>query len=366
MADVKISGLPASTTPLAGTEVLPIVQGGQTRQVSVANLTAGRAVSATTVSASTSVTTPVIQATSSAGGTLKNNGGTAQLQWGSGGGSNLSFEVATNINPANAAVAISPTGTGTVAISPAGALTINPTTASTMNNVAIGGSTPLAITGTTITSTSLTASSAVATDGSKNLVSVTNTGSGSNVLAASPTLTSPYIDTSISTGYNSSSEAKLGVFGTLSAASVNGGAVYSIEWKMAGDATGQFWYANYITNGGARTLGAYCTGTTWTNSSDISNKENIQNITYGLTTAMALRPVNFNWKSQKDINGVGLADIGFIAQEVEKIVPEVVSGQEGSKGISYGNLVTIAIKAIQEQQEIIEELRNKVKRLELQ
>jgi hypothetical protein len=44
MADLKISALPASTTPLAGTEVLPIVQGGATKQVSVANLTAGRAV----------------------------------------------------------------------------------------------------------------------------------------------------------------------------------------------------------------------------------------------------------------------------------------------------------------------------------
>ena len=42
MADTKISGLPASTTPLAGTEVLPIVQSGTTKQVSVANLTAGR------------------------------------------------------------------------------------------------------------------------------------------------------------------------------------------------------------------------------------------------------------------------------------------------------------------------------------
>jgi hypothetical protein len=49
MADVKISGLPASTTPLAGTEVLPIVQGTTTKQVSVANLTAGRAISATTI-----------------------------------------------------------------------------------------------------------------------------------------------------------------------------------------------------------------------------------------------------------------------------------------------------------------------------
>ena len=42
MADVKISGLPASSVPLAGTEVLPIVQSGQTRQVSVNNLTAGK------------------------------------------------------------------------------------------------------------------------------------------------------------------------------------------------------------------------------------------------------------------------------------------------------------------------------------
>jgi hypothetical protein len=105
-------------------------------------LEGGSTINATTVSASTSVTTPVIQATSSAGGTLKNNSGTAQLQWGSGGGSNLSLEVATNINPANAAVAISPTGTGTV--------TINPATASTMNNVAIGGTTPLAGSFTTV------------------------------------------------------------------------------------------------------------------------------------------------------------------------------------------------------------------------
>ena len=42
MADVKISALPAAATPLAGTEVLPVVQGGVTDKVSVANLTVGR------------------------------------------------------------------------------------------------------------------------------------------------------------------------------------------------------------------------------------------------------------------------------------------------------------------------------------
>jgi len=52
MADLKISALTASTTPLAGTEVLPIVQSGTTKQVSVANLTAGRPVSMTKLTAS--------------------------------------------------------------------------------------------------------------------------------------------------------------------------------------------------------------------------------------------------------------------------------------------------------------------------
>jgi hypothetical protein len=53
MADSKISALPASTVPLAGTEVLPIVQSSTTKQVSVANLTAGRAISATQLTLTT-------------------------------------------------------------------------------------------------------------------------------------------------------------------------------------------------------------------------------------------------------------------------------------------------------------------------
>lgn len=52
MADLKISQLSASTTPLAGTEVLPIVQSGTTKQVSVDNLTVGRKVGMTTANMS--------------------------------------------------------------------------------------------------------------------------------------------------------------------------------------------------------------------------------------------------------------------------------------------------------------------------
>ena len=53
MANTKISALTSATTPLAGTETLPIVQSTTTKQVSVANLTAGRAVSALSFASTT-------------------------------------------------------------------------------------------------------------------------------------------------------------------------------------------------------------------------------------------------------------------------------------------------------------------------
>ena len=68
MADVKISALPAATTPLAGTEVLPIVQGGTTDQVSVANLTAGRTVNGAAFTASGTVSGATVTASGTVSG----------------------------------------------------------------------------------------------------------------------------------------------------------------------------------------------------------------------------------------------------------------------------------------------------------
>ena len=62
MADLKISALTASTTPLAGTEVLPIVQGGVTTKVAVSDLTAGRAVTASSVN-KVAITAPATAST---------------------------------------------------------------------------------------------------------------------------------------------------------------------------------------------------------------------------------------------------------------------------------------------------------------
>jgi hypothetical protein len=68
MADVKISALPAATTPLAGTELVPIVQSGVTEQVTVANLTAGRSVAASTVNVDANTADAAVRITQTGAG----------------------------------------------------------------------------------------------------------------------------------------------------------------------------------------------------------------------------------------------------------------------------------------------------------
>jgi hypothetical protein len=64
MADKKISALTGATTPLAGTEVLPIVQSGATVKVAVSDLTAGRAISATQLTSTIAIGTAPLVVTS--------------------------------------------------------------------------------------------------------------------------------------------------------------------------------------------------------------------------------------------------------------------------------------------------------------
>jgi hypothetical protein len=103
------------------------------------------AITGTTVTASTKFVGTNFDAAGSGGGGLRTSSGANCLQWGGGGGVNLTLDGAFNMNPANASIQISPTGTGT--------LTVNPATAGTMNNMAIGGTTPAAGAFTTLSAT---------------------------------------------------------------------------------------------------------------------------------------------------------------------------------------------------------------------
>ena len=139
----------------------------------------------TTLAAVTSVTTPIVQASNSGGLALKNSAGTTQISMGAGGGDNLSINVATNINGANAQIDISPTGTGHVHIKPSGTggVEIAPTSAGTMNNMVIGGTTPLAA---SVTDLSVTGTTSF--DGSQGTSGQVLTSAGTG---ATPTWTTP-------------------------------------------------------------------------------------------------------------------------------------------------------------------------------
>jgi hypothetical protein len=118
----------------------------------------GAVTGVTTLAASTSVTTPIVQAANSAGLALRNSAGTTQMSMGAGGGDNLSINVSTNLDGTNAQIDISPTGTGHVHIKPTGvnSVEIAPTFVGEMDNITIGAITPaagsftnLSVTGTT-------------------------------------------------------------------------------------------------------------------------------------------------------------------------------------------------------------------------
>ena len=184
----------------------------------------------TTLAASTSVTTPIVQATNSAGLALKNSAGTTQISMGGGGGDNVSINVATNINGANAQIDISPTGTGHVHIKPTGtgSLEIAPTNAGTMNNMVIGGTTPLAITGTTITATSFVGSGASLTNVVNSLAASTGISVSGSTGAVTVTNTAPDQTVSLTGGTGISTSGTYPNFTITNTAPSSGGTVTSV------------------------------------------------------------------------------------------------------------------------------------------
>lgn len=115
---------------------------------------------------------------------------------------------------------------------------------------------------------------------------------------------------------------------------------------------------------------------TFTASSDIRFKKDIKSIVPSLSILTKLIPVNYYFKTEEElkedkIKSIAFSgdrtnerQIGFIAQEVEKLIPEVVhTDNEGYKSIDYSKFSPFIIKAIQEQQQLIEQLEKANKQL---
>jgi len=94
------------------------------------------------------------------------------------------------------------------------------------------------------------------------------------------------------------------------------------------------------------------TGTV-TQNSDESLKDNIRTISDGLEKVLKLRGVEFNRKDEEE----SIQHIGLIAQEVEKIIPEVVTkDMNGLKSVAYSNLVAVLVESIKELNQKVERL----------
>ena len=94
-------------------------------------------------------------------------------------------------------------------------------------------------------------------------------------------------------------------------------------------------------------------------SSDISLKDNIRPIESAIFKVKQIRGVTFDWNEKSnELQQEKGHDVGLIAQEVEKVLPEVIQIREdGIKAISYEKVVPLLVEAIKEQQKQIEELK---------
>ncbi len=93
--------------------------------------------------------------------------------------------------------------------------------------------------------------------------------------------------------------------------------------------------------------------------SDINDKTNIKPLNYGLNEVLKLNPIAFRWK--KDNLNYNDFKIGFSAQELQKVIPEVVikdkDNPNSSLGVMYSDIIPVLVNAIKQQQTQIEQLK---------
>jgi hypothetical protein len=121
--------------------------------------------------------------------------------------------------------------------------------------------------------------------------------------------------------------------------------------------------------GGAQTFKAYVdTSGAFVNISDARTKKNVEQLNLGIDIVSQLNPVSFNWLNEEE----SPKTVGFIAQEVESVYPQAVTTFDASDSNGFADqkmmkndaLFPLLVKAIQEQQAMIETLTTRLNALE--
>jgi len=412
MANVKISNLTAATTPLAGTEVLPIVQSGATVKASIANvqtavypggtangvaylngskvLTTGSALVfdgsnlgvGVTPSAWTTLT--AIQNKNSSWYGFGNEGGLyANAYYASGSWRYIATAAATGYDSNGAAGQHrwynAPSGTAGNAITFTQAMTLDAS-----GNLAIGGTSSFgarlyagSANGTTYGSTAqLRLSGRSANNLASILFTDDNTSDGRISYAPNTTAASRYFSfsargTESDMILDASGNLLVGTTSTLGSTAgilvANSGA--NVQAITTNSTSSSSYYIGRFYSGGTEKGYIYFDGTnvSYTNLSDYRLKENVQPMQNALDKVAQLNPVTYSWKSN------GKAGQGFIAHELQAVVPDCVTGDKDAvdedgnpkyQGVDTSFLVATLTAAIQEQQALITQLTARITALE--
>ena len=145
---------------------------------------------------------------------------------------------------------------------------------------------------------------------------------------------------------------------SISFSSSNGGAVFSLDTGLVINGS-----EDNLTHDGydlrVNAIGA----NTYVTLSDKRYKKNIKSYGNALSDISKIRGVTYNWRVE-EFPGMGFQDtneIGFIAQELEEVVPDLVhTGLSGYKTVQYDRLTAILVEAVKEQQQQINQLDKEV------
>jgi len=404
MADVKISQLPVATTPVDGTEVLPIVQSATTKQVSIANLTAGRAMSATSLTLTnplavtsggtgiattaegavlsataantfSATRTPTLGLAGTAAGTLGLSGstsgvvtlqtaaaaGTWSMTLPTSGGSN-GWILTTN--GSGVTTWTNPTALGVDLDVGTTAITGGTTGRVLYNNAGVLGEYAITGTGSVVLGTSPTfTTSAIFPAGTVGAPGITTTGDTNTGIYFPAADTIGFVEGGVEAMRLDSSGNLL--VGTTSAtakltSSASTGTIFAVDASSTNDATMR-WTASgvskaicYWTPGTDRlyfatgdTGGVYLAngGTSWVSASDERVKDIIEPITDAVGKVNTLRTVIGKYKTDPETKRRSF----LIAQDVQAVLPEAVDSTNSDElGLSYADVIPLLTSAIQE------------------
>jgi len=294
------------------------------------------------------------------------------------------------LSPSNKNVTLSPTGTGTVTISPAGSLTLSPGSG-TISNMSISGSTG--------SFTNLSASGTFSYNGNGTLGNAT---SDSHTMNGTLNVNGPglvlYGNSQPQITFNGSSDS--GVDGAIRLVSGEGFDFYEPEdsnkiWFQIKDDAGVNVNVGSFQMAGSDVIDASknmtsirCIGVNTadpnvagritatenivSNTSDARLKTNVTNITGALDKVMSLNGVTYNWNEKAIEAGFSaeVEEVGLIAQEVQAVIPQVIfdapfdRGEEGESlsgenyiTLQYERIVPLLVEAIKELKQEINTLK---------